>query len=186
MLHRRLIPDDVAQTVLDRLTEVGLIDDRAYAQVWVRSRHTSQKLAGRALARELAAKGVDPELTEEALGSLSPESEEAAATALVRSKLSSLRRADTRTRERRLAAVLGRKGYSPDVIYTVVRRELDLAVAQWQVEDDERDDAEAHEVHEVREAREAREAGQAPDQAGPTDRDVAETCFTGRMARGRD
>ena len=54
-------PDDVAEAVLDRLTEVGLVDDEAYAGMLVRSQQAGRGLARRALARELRTKGVDDE-----------------------------------------------------------------------------------------------------------------------------
>ncbi|MEV4259258.1 regulatory protein RecX, partial [Spirillospora sp. NPDC049652] len=38
-LRRKDIPDEVAEHVLGRFTDVGLIDDEAFAQSWVRSRH---------------------------------------------------------------------------------------------------------------------------------------------------
>ena len=44
--------------VLDRYSDVGMIDDEAFARAWVTSRHHSQGLARRALAGELRRKGV--------------------------------------------------------------------------------------------------------------------------------
>ena len=49
-LARREVPDEVATELLDRFTDVGLIDDTAYARQWVESRHRSRGLAPRALA----------------------------------------------------------------------------------------------------------------------------------------
>ena len=46
LLSARGVPDDAAEAVLDRYTEVGLIDDAAFARAWVSSRQ-----AGRGLAR---------------------------------------------------------------------------------------------------------------------------------------
>ncbi|HEY2306223.1 MAG TPA: regulatory protein RecX, partial [Streptosporangiaceae bacterium] len=48
-LRKRRIPDEVAEAVLSRFTEVGLIDDAAFARAWVESRHHSRGLARRAL-----------------------------------------------------------------------------------------------------------------------------------------
>src|SRR5690606_7567137 len=64
-LRRKDIPDDVAERVLGRFTDVGLIDDEAFAQAWVQSRHTGRGLARRALAQELRHRGVaDDTVTE--------------------------------------------------------------------------------------------------------------------------
>src|SRR6202020_3376559 len=49
-LRKRGIPDSVADEVLGRLADVGLIDDAAFARAWVESRHHSRGLAGRALS----------------------------------------------------------------------------------------------------------------------------------------
>ena len=48
-MSRRGIPDDAAAAVLARFTEVGLIDDAAFARAWVESRHHGRGLARRAL-----------------------------------------------------------------------------------------------------------------------------------------
>ena len=59
-LRKREIPDEAAEEVLSRFEEVGLINDGAFADAWVESRHHGRGLARRALARELRTKGVDP------------------------------------------------------------------------------------------------------------------------------
>src|SRR4051794_29629985 len=66
-LLEREIPADVAESVLDRFEEVKLIDDAEFAQMWVRSRSQYKSLARGALRRELAEKGIDPELARQAL-----------------------------------------------------------------------------------------------------------------------
>ncbi|MGH3973165.1 MAG: regulatory protein RecX, partial [Pseudonocardiaceae bacterium] len=58
-LAGRGVPDGVAHRVLDRFTEVGLVDDAAFAESWVRSRHLGRGLSRRALSHELRTKGVD-------------------------------------------------------------------------------------------------------------------------------
>jgi regulatory protein len=49
VLRNKGIEDDVADEVLRRFTEVGMIDDAVFAQMWVTSRHRGRGLAGRAL-----------------------------------------------------------------------------------------------------------------------------------------
>jgi regulatory protein len=55
LLATRGVPDDAAEAVLDRYTEVGLIDDAAFARAWVSSRQAGRGLARRALSSELRA-----------------------------------------------------------------------------------------------------------------------------------
>ncbi|MBA5220951.1 recombination regulator RecX [Streptomyces griseoaurantiacus] len=124
-LRKREIPDDVAQGVLDRFAEVGLIDDGAFADAWVESRHHGRGLARRALARELRTKGVDPTLIDEAVGQLDAEQEEETARELVARKLRATRGLDREKRLRRLAGMLARKGYPEGMALRVVRRALE-------------------------------------------------------------
>ncbi len=121
-LARRGYPDDVAGRVLDRLASAGLIDDAAFAEQWVRSRHRYAGRGRRALAAELRRKGVDDEVAAEALGEVDAAAERVRAEELVRKRL---RREDLdgdRTKvARRLVAMLARRGYHQTMAYDVVR-----------------------------------------------------------------
>jgi regulatory protein len=133
-LRSRHVPDEIATRLLDRFTEVGLIDDAAFARQWVESRQAGKGLAKRALSEELRRKGVDPEVTREALDELDGGVEEDAARRLVRKKLPSMRRLDHATATRRLAGMLARKGYPAGLVYSVVREELGAAAAEEPVD----------------------------------------------------
>ncbi len=123
-MARRDVPEEVADRVLDRFTDVGLVDDAAYAEVLVRSRHAERGLSRRALAMELRRRGVDEETAAEALEQVDDTDEESAARALARRKLASTRGLDRETRMRRTYAALGRKGYGGSMVSRVVREEL--------------------------------------------------------------
>ena len=120
-LRQRGCPDDVSARVLDRMEAVGLVDDDAYAQMVVRSKQATRGLAKRALAQELRVKGVADDTIEDALGSIDPESERALAEAVAGRTMRRLAGLDPQVQARRLAGVLGRKGYPPSVVYAVVR-----------------------------------------------------------------
>ncbi|MER7959618.1 recombination regulator RecX [Streptomyces sp. NPDC096030] len=124
-LRKREIPDDVAEEVLSRFEDVGLIDDAAFADAWVESRHHGRGLARRALARELRTKGVDASLIQEAVGQLDSEQEEITARELVDRKLRATRGLDRDRRLRRLAGMLARKGYPEGMALRVVRQALE-------------------------------------------------------------
>ena len=132
-LAERNIPDDVAEAVLDRFEEVKLVDDADFADMWVRSRSQSRKLAKGALRRELAEKGIDEDTAAGALEQLSDEAEESAARELVQRKLRGITafhdRAERDKTTRRLASVLARKGYQPSQAFRIVGEVLDDAVA---------------------------------------------------------
>lgn len=124
-LEKREIPEDIAQEVLSRFEDVGLIDDAAFAGAWVESRHHGRGLARRALARELRTKGVEASLIEEAVGQLDSDREEATARELVARKLRTTRGLERDKRLRRLAGMLARKGYAEGMALRVVKQALE-------------------------------------------------------------
>ncbi|MFI6157483.1 recombination regulator RecX [Kitasatospora sp. NPDC051170] len=124
-LRKKEIPENVADGVLTRLEEVGLIDDAAFATAWVESRHAVRGLSRRALAQELRTKGVDAELVERAVAHLDYDDETEAARALVERRLRSTRGLETQVRMRRLVGVLARRGYSEGLAFRVVREALE-------------------------------------------------------------
>jgi len=137
LLADRDVPDDAAEAVLDRLAEVGLIDDEAFAQAWVTSRQAGRGLARRALKAELRAKGVDDDVAATAVEAVDDDDERETARRLVERKIPGMRRLDRATATRRLMGMLARKGYSGGLAAGVVREALDadgaddVAVAEF-------------------------------------------------------
>lgn len=123
-LLRKGISEQTAEVVLAKFDRAGLIDDAAFAEVWVRSRHTHQGLGRRALAVELRRKGVADEVAAEAVAAVDDEAEEQRARDLVRKKLRAMSNLDDTTKIRRLVSALARKGYAEGMAYRVVRDEL--------------------------------------------------------------
>ena len=142
---------DLVDGTLVRLTELGYLDDEAFARAWVESRDRSKPRGEHALRRELGHKGVDRGLVDGVLddrretsaadgsdgdGGESPD--EAAASRLLAKKLPSiLRETDPRRRLQKAYATLARNGFSPDVCSAVSKRTLAAAVAG--ADDDEAD-----------------------------------------------
>ncbi len=123
-LRSKGVADEVAEQVLSRFAEVGMIDDALFAQMWVISRHRGKGLARRALTQELRRKGVDDDTVTEALATLDPEQELATARALVDRRLRTTTGLAPQARVRRLAGMLARKGYPAGVAFRVVREAL--------------------------------------------------------------
>jgi regulatory protein len=130
LLERKGVPEHAATAVLDRFGEVGLIDDAAFARMWVSSRQAGRGLARRALQAELRAKGVAPEVAAEAVEMVDADDERAAARQLVERRLRSVQRLDRPTATRRLMGMLARKGYGGGLAAAVVREVLDSAGAE--------------------------------------------------------
>lgn len=124
LLLKRNVPEDVAERVLDRFTEVGLIDDRAFAEAWVTTRHAGRGLGRRRLGAELRRREIAPDLVREALALVDPEAERARAREFARRRL--LRMADlpAAVQERRVVSALLRRGYPAEVAGTAVREAL--------------------------------------------------------------
>lgn len=123
-LARKGYPDAVVTPVLDRFDEVGLVDDAAYADMVVRTRHAERGLARRAIAVELRRRGIDDETAAEALEQVEPDDEREAAATLARKLVGRTRGLERDVRVRRAVAALGRKGYGPGVAFDVVRAAL--------------------------------------------------------------
>ncbi len=133
-MARRKVPQEAAQQVLDRFTEVGLLDDAAFARDWVEAGGRRQR-GRRVLARELAGKGVSDDLIEQALAERSAEDDLQAARDLAGRRLPSLAGLDRQVRYRRLCGLLQRRGFSWGVIAQVCREVLDVSEDEAGVED---------------------------------------------------
>ena len=125
-LAKRGYPDDVAETVLNRLAAAGLIDDEDFAQQGVQSRQRNAGKGKRALAAELRTKGVDDELIASALSGIDAGVERVRAEQLVERKLrrESFNDGDEAKVMRRLVGMLARRGYSQNMAVAVVNDAL--------------------------------------------------------------
>ncbi|MEM9881723.1 MAG: regulatory protein RecX [Planctomycetota bacterium] len=118
---RRLDPPADAATVdrvLERLVELGLLDDEAFGRALIRD-VTRAKPAGPALLRQkLYAKGLDQGVIDRlvAEATADDEAQADAAVAFARKRAASMRKLDAATRDRRLYGQLARRGFTPDDI----------------------------------------------------------------------
>jgi regulatory protein len=129
-LERRLEEKDfdaatIAST-LDRLAEVGLIDDVEFARAWLAGRWGRKPSGWRRLVQELRAKGISEEDAERARELLSERGsapdEVGSAAKLVAQARKRYARLEPQAQRQRLYALLARRGYDGDVI----RRALEL------------------------------------------------------------
>jgi regulatory protein len=119
------------EDAITRLTELGMLDDEAFARSWVESRDRARPRGERALANELRVKGVGRDTVVAALearreaasnagdadddvGRVS--ADEAAAFRLIERNSRALARvADPRARRQRAYGLLARNGFSPEI-----------------------------------------------------------------------
>ncbi len=124
-LRAKGIADEVAARVLDRMEQVDLVDDAAYAELLIRSKQEGRGLARRALAHELRTRGVPDEVAAAALEGVDPDAERGRAAELVEQRVKRLHGLPRDVQVRRLAGLLARKGYPGDLAHSVIRGVLD-------------------------------------------------------------
>ena len=123
-LHAKNVPAEVADQVLDRLQEVGLVNDAAFAEAWVESRQQRRHLSRPALRRELQAKGVDRDEIDAALEAVDFGDELVAARELARRRHAGIAELAYPVRYRRLAGALSRRGFGSGIVTQVLREVL--------------------------------------------------------------
>ncbi len=104
---------------LERLRELALLDDAAFASAWSRSRADHRPRSAAMIRRELQAKGVEREVAQESVEPL--DDAENAYRAGLR-WLPSLASADYDTFRKRLWGRLQRRGFAPALIRETVAR----------------------------------------------------------------
>ena len=112
-LSRGGFEPDVVERVVARLTELGLLDDDAFARQWVVER--SGRRGGAALVAELHARGVDRAVAEKAVREAALDEIEAAKE-LALAQLRRISRLPLARQAARLTGALARRGYPPEVV----------------------------------------------------------------------
>ena len=124
----------LVEAAIERLVELGFLDDDAFARAWVESRDRVRPRGEQALRRELRLKGVEPAVVDAALArrrgergerdedgvpdgidGLADPDLEAARRLLERRRAALERETDPRRRRQKAYALLARNGFSPDV-----------------------------------------------------------------------
>jgi regulatory protein len=113
-LCTRGIPSEVADEVVARFVEVGLLDDRAYATLWVESRIRSRGLGLASLRRELRSHKVPEPIIDEVLAEVDADDTFQAAIEQVRGRVARCHLPLEPKDERRLVNFLMRRGHGLD------------------------------------------------------------------------
>jgi regulatory protein len=117
------VAPEIITSVLDRLVELKLIDDTAYAEAFVRSRQRAG-VAKRTVARELRAKGVAQTEADVALETIEPDQERETALQLASRRAARMTELPYEARRRRLYGLLARRGYPSETVLGVVDQVL--------------------------------------------------------------
>jgi regulatory protein len=120
-LKKKELAEPQADAIVARLRNAGLIDDKAFAELWVENRTTFRPKGKRALKYELRAKGVPAKEIDKALENVddSQAAQQVAATRaakLMRSKLTK------QEFKKKLGDFLARRGFDYETISDAVER----------------------------------------------------------------
>lgn len=129
-LKKADVSDDIIETVLDRLSELSLVNDRKFTKAWVENRNEFRPRGKRALTYELRQKGISTELIRECLDEYVDEDEMAMKAGRKHlKKVQGLERPDF---TKKLLGHLARKGFG----YGIARHVVDTL---WQEVDPDGD-----------------------------------------------
>ena len=130
---RRKTASRIADLVLERLDERGLLDDRAFAQAWIENRSTFRPRGPWALRAELRQKGVSSETIEDALEDFDQEAAAYKAALKIAPRWQELKPEDF---QRRLNAYLSRRGFDYQILSRIISRmrsEIDARMDESEV-----------------------------------------------------
>ena len=109
---------DLVEGCLERLLDLGILDDEAFARTWVESRDRARPRGERALRSELRTKGIDRLVVDDVLEARTEEQPaadaEAARRVLERHASALARVTDPRARRQRAYALLARSGFDSE------------------------------------------------------------------------
>jgi regulatory protein len=117
--RRRGFRSEAVDAAIQRMRELGYLDDGAFARFWVESRQAGTPRSRRALAFELGRKGVGREELEAALEGVSDAD---AAYEAAQRRLRALSGTDRQTFERRLGSFLSSRGFGYGVAKMTIQR----------------------------------------------------------------
>jgi len=123
-LLSRELDGEVVEAELDRLEGVGLLDDAALAETFVRTQHDRKGLGRGAITAELRRRHIDQEHIDAALEQVDDDDEQTRATELAVKRAGQLSSYDLETAKRRLHGFLSRKGYSSSVVRAAIDEAL--------------------------------------------------------------
>jgi len=123
--------EQMVEAALDRLTRVGLLDDKAFARYWLDNRSQFNPRGARALRQELRQKGVDEATIREVLADYDEDAVAARAAEAAARRLSGL---DPRTFRRKLSGYLLRRGFDYSAIEPLLEHALALRDSEGSLE----------------------------------------------------
>lgn len=125
-IHRWGISETLLEDIINRLSELGYVDDLMFSQAFISSRNRFRPKGKRLITQELKRKGVAVEIVEKALNQLQKDEEGEESSQLnlarraVQKRLQSFKRYDKQERRNKLYNFLLRRGFDHDTIRSLI------------------------------------------------------------------
>lgn len=121
------ITDEIANQVLDRLEELNYINDERFAENFVYSKRTYEKLGTKAISYKLKLKGISQDIIDNVLADVDEEQEDENAKEIALRKARTNKRYEYNKRLQQIAGLLARRGYSGGAIFRIAKEAIEEA-----------------------------------------------------------
>jgi regulatory protein len=121
-LRKKGYEDAVINDTLERLNNLGLLNDEQFAQAWVENRSTFRPRSRKAMAIEMRRKGIGDEAIEQALQGITQEQEASLALQAARRLVRRLEGLEWNDYRNRLSSHLARRGFDYGTIRAIVEQ----------------------------------------------------------------
>lgn len=113
-------PAELIDETIELLKRQGLLDDAKFAKLYANSVVSSKPMGKKRLELDLVKKGLTPKAAKETLASIEGYDEKKAAYDLVRGRFLRMEGLPVQTKKSRIFGFLQRRGFSSDIIYSVI------------------------------------------------------------------
>lgn len=121
------MPEDFANTILDEFEEQGYLNDKRYAENFVNSKMTYEKLGLFAIKQKLMLKGVPRDIIDQVTAEVEPEDLEEGAYELARKRINSTRNLEPQKRLQTIASYLVRRGHNGSLAFKAAKQAIQEA-----------------------------------------------------------
>ena len=125
-IHRWGISESLLEDIINRLSELGYVDDLTFSQAFISSRNRFRPKGKRLITQELKQKGISSDVIENALNRLERDEEGGESSQVdlarraVQKRLQSFKRYDKQERRNKLYSFLLRRGFDHDTIRSLI------------------------------------------------------------------
>ena len=121
-LKKKQIPQDIIDETMQKLIDVGWVNDKSFAENFIYSKRKYEKLGSSAIRMKLMQKGVDKDIIDELLAEVTQDELRETAITLAEKKMRSLmREPDKNKRIQKMVSFLAYRGYGAGLAYEIAR-----------------------------------------------------------------